>query len=264
MNDVYDKYDDEELESTSFSPQPNLRLMRKAADSVRADNLSQRKDEKKPKPKKAELSCVCENCGHIFYYEATAEECRCPKCQAKYYFEPAEEISVIQTEGVMFNQDKLKSLRERVAEYDRQGGAVTMQKAKDTHSDDAKSQISLEQGSAEYKEYVEDIQESNPSTAETDEFHEQLEEHNEDLPEDLQEDFLENNDDAQDLTNRRSNNMSQKREIHADIIAALAVIAAGTVTRRDDEMLKKLEVENSAMRDVTVQADDYADARELK
>lgn len=48
---------------------------------------------------------------------------------------------------------------------------------KSTWHNDAKEQISLEQGSAEYKEYEEDLQEVNPFRPD-DEFHSKLEERN--------------------------------------------------------------------------------------
>ena len=206
-----------------------------------------------------DLVVLCENCGHIFYRKDESEYFSCPYCQAKHHFEPAEEVQVIRENDRDLDRLEKLVMKEKEAERRRQMGSKLIASIRpitqDTHVDDAKSQTSLQMGSVEYKEYVEDLQEQAP-TAPDDEFHVELEVHNAALDDRLAESVGEKP--MGDYYERKAINEANKREIHDEVMGMEKVKASKTKRLSDDIAVSHIGIDNPLMHDVTLTDAEYA------
>ena len=114
------------------------------------------------------------------------------------------------------------------AERQKRRAGISLTAKSDTHFNDAKNQLSLQMGTVEYREYVEDLQEHNPMKAD-DQFHQALEQHNEQVPVEMEE--TNNTDSATDEFLER---------------------------KAQDE----IGIDNAALHDVTIRPDEYQGALE--
>ena len=204
-----------------------------------------------------DLCCVCENCGYVFYRKDVSEFFSCPHCQARHHFEPAELVSFSREEQNTVKLEKLVA-KERDADRRRQFGIRPA--AQDTSVNDAKNQSSLQMGSPEYREYLEDIQEQAPDRPD-DAFHEALERHNVQVEEQM--DAAGEENPTGDLMERKAQSEAAKREIHDEVMASLAAVAARTATKADDRIVGKTGIDNPVLHDVNVSSDEYAEEMEL-
>lgn len=206
-----------------------------------------------------DLVVLCENCGHVFYRKDNSEDFSCPYCQAKHHFEPAEEVLLTRdNERDLTKFEKLVT-KEKEQERRRQmaGSLAAMIKpvTQDTHFNDAKSQSSLQMGSAEYKEYVEDLQEQAPS-APDDQFHEDLEVHNAALDEEMI--LAVGEKPMGDFFERKAINEANKREFHDEVMGRLKVEASKTERESDDIAVSRIGMDNEFFNDVTLSDAEYA------
>lgn len=109
----------------------------------------------------------CDACGKYSYHNVNDGDWMCPYCGRKHNKATEQEIDVIQ-KGVLTDVERmmLNEISRRVSNA--------------TWVDDRKEQMSLALGSAEYLEYLDDLQEQNPFKPD-DEMHAELEAYNEDL-----------------------------------------------------------------------------------
>ena len=109
----------------------------------------------------------CDACGKYSYHNVNDGDWTCPYCGRKHNKATEQEIDVIQ-KGVLTDVERmmLNEISRRVSNA--------------TWVDDRKEQMSLAIGSAEYLEYLDDLQEQNPFKPD-DEMHAELEAYNEDL-----------------------------------------------------------------------------------
>lgn len=200
------------------------------------------------------LCCVCDGCGYVFYRKDDSEYFSCPHCQARHHFEPVEEMSV----SLMDDKDVSKHAALLAKEQ-----AIARRKAvfgsirpitQDSHVDDAKTQSSLQMGTPEYKEYVADKQESDPMKPD-DEFHVELELHNETLDDRLLEAVPERA--MGEFKDRKALYEAMKREYHDEYVGEMRVEASKTPTLDDDNAVNRIGIDNPVMNDIGVFPDEY-------
>lgn len=206
----------------------------------------------------AETECICDVCLKAFYHKADETEWYCPNCGTKYQSEALEELHVTQ-DGTETSQ-KLADC----AEKRRVNGGIFLVRKKENWEDNRKEQISLEQGSAEYLEYQEDLQEMDPFRGE-DEFHQKLEQYNEDL---VTKNYdTDDNPEAPD--DYESLNMAvklqhleemQKRDLHPKAVRSAIAAASLTETLTDDQLARAITTDNVILYDKGVKPDEYVEA----
>lgn len=197
---------------------------------------------------------ICVKCGMIFFPAVAEEWVVCPNCQARQHMEPVEEVSILNPNQDMERAERLMQKAER--QKRRKGFALGRQA--DTHFNDAKDQFSLQLGSAEYREYLEDLQDHNPMKA-NDEFHEKLAKHNEQVPVVLQQ-ANDSDGPVEEFLERKAQDEVGKLQLHRSAIGAVAMMAAFTQWHADDAVVERIGTDNAAMKDVNVRPDEYQDA----
>lgn len=196
-------------------------------------------------------SCLCANCGYIFFRKDDSEYMTCPHCQARHHFIPAEELGLRkQTQADLDRLAKLDA-RGRAADRRRQLG---LSRKQDTSVNDAKAQASLQMGSAEYKEYVKDLQEQSP-VAEDDKVHAELEQYNAEFRE--QQIAAEGDDPTGDLQERRIQDAIEKQDIYNNTVSELRRRAAYTPSKADDRFAEAVADDIEALHDPTVSDEEY-------
>lgn len=223
-----------------------------SADSVRdqlADKICKMQTESSEIRGSDDNLIFCEYCRKWFRSTAKdGEEVRCPYCGMK--LESASELHV--TDPSLSNEDKARLLdMARVQNTD-----------KSKWEDTRKEQISLEMGSVEYLERVEDLKLHDPFRPD-DEMHAELEERNEDLVmkrmEDLAENpFAEKEKRLYEIEMRR-NLEREKRSLHAKAVRTAIASAAITETLADDQLARAITTDNELLYDPTVKPKDYVE-----
>ena len=203
-----------------------------------------------------ESGVICVKCGMIFFPPKAEEWVVCPGCQARQHMEPVEEIHILNP-----NQDMQKAERLiQSAERQKRRAGISLTAKSDTHFNDAKNQLSLQMGTVEYREYVEDLQEHNPMKAD-DQFHQALEQHNEQVPVEMEE--TNNTDNATDeFLERKAQDEIGKRQWHNAALGAVAMMASFTERQADDAVVSRIGIDNAALHDVTIRPDEYQGALE--
>ena len=241
--------------SSSDSDERNLRLMKKSKDAAR--KKARQADKYTIDVEKEELlECLCPNCGHVFYRKLEEEDVSCPYCQMKHHFEEAEEVHLTR-------QDEQEAVKlEKLAAKDKQQKRkqrFIVFKPLDTHENDAKTQTSLQMGTVEYNEYVEDLQESNPARPD-DAFPVDLESRNATLREEMV--AVASGDETGDLFERKAMSESAKRDLHDEALAAAMMYAGYTESKKDDYKLSKIGIDNPLVHDMGVSPEDYQETLE--
>lgn len=234
----------------------NLRLMQKSKDASRKRAVQS--DTYVVDTSKDNLvECLCPNCGHVFYIGRDEQDVDCPYCQTKHHFEEAEELHLTRQAEVQ-EMTKLEKLVAKDKQQKRRQQFIVF-KPLDTYENDAKTQTSLQMGTAEYNEYVEDLKEQAPS-APDDAFHVDLEDRNAALRETMV--AVAAGKETGDLVERKAAGEAMKREIHDEARAVALVHAGYTETKSDDLKLSKLGIDNPLIHDMGVSVDDYEAALE--
>lgn len=206
----------------------------------------------------------CDICHKVSYHKVIERDWCCPYCG--YHHDPTvyEEVSAIQKNSL--SVDVLARLEEisRRPEPHRQGIVIEPLKV-DVWVDGRKEQISLEPGSAEYLEYVEDLAAQDPFRPD-DKRHVQLEQHNENLVT-KKYDSPDENPEADEGVSAAEVHKRQKiyeqqlkRAEHTKAVRAAIAAAAATPGLSDDKLARMITTDNPALYDPSVNPDDYDEA----
>lgn len=211
------------------------------------------------------VEVTCDICHKSFWYKAADKDVICPYCGSYQHIEELEEIHVTRHDDATFIRQEMLNAKAKEQKLRRQ--QMIMTNIDDKWQDTRKEQISLELGSSEYQEYVEDLKEHNPFKPE-DEMHQALEEHNEDLvtklydkrdnPE-VKESDLRVSDSAAKILAREE---QQKRSMHAQAVKAALASAVYTETMSDDALATAITTDNPVLYDSSIKPDDYVQAIE--
>ena len=208
---------------------------------------------------------TCDMCHKSFWYKPTDKDVVCPNCGSHQMIEELEEIHVTQHNDATFARQEQLSAKAREQQLRRQ--QMIMTNVEDKWQDTRKEQMSLEPGSADYQEYVEDLKEHNPFKPE-DEMHQALEERNEDLvtkiydkrdnPE-VKESDLRVVDSASKIKAREE---QQKCSIHTQAVKAALASAVYTESLSDDALANAITTDNPVLYDSSIKPDEYIKAVE--
>ena len=206
------------------------------------------------------IECTCDVCMKSFFRKSDSKSWDCPYCGHKYELEDLEEINTLQE-----NPYKDIQVSDTRAQERRQRFQNLFQHRSDTWEDGRKEQISLELGSDEYEEYLDDLQSNNPENS-NDSFHDRLEQHNEDLVT-KNYDGLDNPESAKledssldDAAKMQRREEMQKRDIHAIAVRETIAAAALTETLSDDQLARAITTDNEVLYDRNVKPDEYINA----
>lgn len=205
-----------------------------------------------------DVECTCDICMKTFIHKSTDKEWSCPFCGHKMEVEDLEEVNELQENPYKDQMDE-KRTRESTKRFSR-----IFHRSSETWQDGNKEQISLEQGSEEYGEYVDDLQANNPEK-DDDTFHDALEEHNENLVTKAYDDTSENpevkeqrkGESAADVKKREE---MQKRELHGKAVRRAIEAAALTETLTDDQLARMITDDNVVLYNESVKPDEYVEA----
>lgn len=193
-------------------------------------------------------SVCCDSCGKWFRCLLSDPNPVCPYCGRT---QEREDLLQVTAFGSALAAQQKSTLMDKVRE---------MQQRKETWEDGRKEQISLEMGSAEYIERVEDLKMHDPFRPD-DERHVELEEHNEDLVMKNQETPDENpyaEDDGRNvLVEEKLRSEREKRARHSEAVRAAIASAAITETLSDDELARAITTDNELIYDPKVRPKDY-------
>lgn len=207
------------------------------------------------------VEIVCDVCHKSFFIVSESDSYVCPYCGAKHMYSEEELIDCI-------NQHQNHELVEKLVEKGTQRILTRMNGlfnvgSQDKWTNESKGQISLEQGSEEYKEYVEDIKEQDPMKPD-DVDHVELEKHNADLVT-KEYDITDNPEALKESTELvggklKVQNEMMKRAVHGNAVGSARRAAVGTAGRADDIRASEIGVDNEFLHNTSVQAGEYDDA----
>lgn len=259
-------------------------------------NAIQKADEVKAKIDSMAVSeeCVCDYCHKIFFRDSSDMHPVCPHCHHKYALtSELEQVDIFAVQQILDeskNDPVVKPVVEKnIVKGDIIKEDIVVDKTIDTQEsipleeqdpmsyelvgeldlkdknwqDSRKEQISLEMGSPEYKEYLEDLANNDPGRPD-DARHLALEEYNQDLTtKDYDPDFVDNpesdeidkTDDLEDVLVQRK---MAKQAMHVGALVAVIDQTKTTASENDDRVARKLPRDNLVMQDPSVSADKYA------
>lgn len=209
-----------------------------------------------------EEECTCDICMKSFFRHEDASSWDCPYCGQKYTSEDFEEIDTMSEnpykDVVLTEEQRLERQNHFRKIFDEKRNGIW--------EDNRKEQMSLELGSDEYNEYVDDLHENHPD-APDDAFHALLEKQNEDM---VTKNF---DNDADNQAAKKAKSVSgensvsiqkreemQKRDIHARAVRDVIAAAALTETLTDDVLARAITTDNPILYDKSVKPDEYAEA----
>lgn len=203
---------------------------------------------------------ICDMCQKPFVCKENELYPVCPHCGRKHTID-----TDLQEVHVTNSTERYQELQDKS-----QGFPVVS--PDDAWQDSRKEQISLEPGSPEYQEYLRDLMENSPKK-EDDAMHVALETRNEDLVtkghdasfDDNQfyddvDNVLDPNDDT--VAKRESREITEKLDVHAAVLEALAAMVVVTPTVADDKILRSQSFQYDVLHDRSISADEYHDAVE--
>ena len=259
---------DEELETMSSIGESGLSddtsvVRREKLSKVAATVRNKREDdfvsESSADDKSHDVECTCDICMKTFMHKSTDKIWTCPFCGHKIEVEDdLEEVNELQENPYKEMMDE-KRTQESTKRF-----LKIFNHSSETWQDGRKEQISLELGSEEYGEYIDDLQANNPEKAD-DSFHTQLETHNEDLVTKAYDDATENpevhekrkGESAVDIKKREE---MQKRELHGKAVRRAIEAAALTETLTDDQLARMITDDNVVLYNESVKPDEYVEA----
>lgn len=209
-----------------------------------------------------DIECMCDVCRKSFFRKPDEISWNCPYCGQKFAVDDLEEVDTMSENPY---KDVVVSDEQSVLRQDR-FRAVFEERRSGKWEDGRKEQISLELGSDEYNEYVDDLQENHPDQPD-DAFHAALEKRNEDMVTknfDTDADNLEaqkvsskNGETTVDIQKREE---MQKRDRHAIAVREAIAAAALTDTLTDDQLARAITSDNMILYDKGVKPDEYIEA----
>lgn len=245
---------DEELEAVTITSSSNTDRVQKLMSKQSRERVNGVSDGNSDRCAVVQAGIICVKCGLIFFPLENDGWVVCPGCQVRQHTEPVEEVNVLNPHQDMQRTEKLMQQADRQKRRPR----ISLSRNRDTHFNDAKGQLSLQMGSVEYREYVEDLKEHSPTRAD-DQFHEALEKRNEQIP---VERTAENSDETpmDEFLERKAQDEVGKRQWHQSALGAVALMAASTRLRADDMVVQRIGIENAALHDVTIRPAEYQEA----
>jgi hypothetical protein len=203
---------------------------------------------------------ICDVCHKSFFVNKDAVSFVCPHCGYHVSLDDAEEMHVTNHDGiasdmvVKLNEKAVRDRRRRFARND----------SVDTWSDDNRTQISLEQGSDEYEEYVEDLKLQDPFRPD-DDMHTELEEHNAELvtklynQADKVELSAEDPNEGRGYIKEKIVSEAVKRSVHANAVRSALKAASKTDKISDDELAQAITTDNPFLYNPAVAINEYDD-----
>lgn len=217
------------------------------------------KEKRSDNPSDDWISQVCEQCHKLFYVsrKESNHDPVCPYCWYSAVHEEEEEAGFVPSEC---EEQTLSNLEVKAAQSSTRM-RVRMERS-GKWENTAKEQISLEPGSEEYREYLDDLEAQDPLQPD-DPFHQTLEERNENLVTKLYEKPKDNPEAEEDehglLKKQPILNEAMKRAIHADAVRTAIAEAAKTQTMTDDQLARAITTDNPVLYDPSVKVDEYDD-----
>lgn len=265
-DDISDSGNMERVSDTSSSLDPSQMAKLQA----KCDVIRRSQDVPVTKQSVDTVEIICDMCSKPFVIKKGDLSPVCPHCGAKHHVDvDLEEVRVTNpTENYQILQDKAQ--QEAAA---REAGLII---PKDKNwQDSRKEQISLEPGSPEYREYLDDLMENDPMK-EDDAMHVELESRNEDLVTDGYDAPIDDNqfhedgepvdpnlDPNKDTVSKQQNReISEKFDVHQAVLETLAVMAVATPTIADDMIINSRSFQYDIIHDKSVTADEYQQAAE--
>lgn len=208
-----------------------------------------------------DVECTCDLCMKSFLRKPDAKFWTCPFCGHKYELEDLEEVDTMSE-----NPYKDMVVSESHLDERRNHFRSIFDKKSETWEDGRKEQISLELGSEEYEEYLDDLQRNDPENPD-DKFHAKLEKHNEDMvtknfdtTDNPEAEKAQRNDIKETSAKIQAREEMQKRDIHAKAVREAIAAAALTETLTDDQLARAITSDNVVLYDKSVKPDEYVDA----
>lgn len=207
------------------------------------------------------VECTCNFCMKSFFRKENSIVWMCPYCGHKYEVEDLEEVNTLQDnpyKDIVQSDQRAKDRKRRFQNV--------FQRRSETWQDGRKEQLSLEMGSDEYGEYIDDLARNNPENSD-DTFHDKLEQHNEDLVTKQYDTPQENPETAklqgkagEDSVSVQKREEMQKRNLHA--VAVREAIAAASLTESltDDQLARAITTDNEILYNKSVKPDEYVEA----
>ena len=202
---------------------------------------------------------ICEVCHKIFFTKPNVINPCCPHCGAKLVNEDIRELHV--------TRERDDEAKETVKRLDRVASKLArrlsmVSSSQDTWTNESREQVSLEMGSDEYEEYVEDLKASDPMKPD-DQAHLELEKHNADLVTKLY-DKVDNPEYKEDLDAERPDRLkiqheAMKRSVHWNAVKAAIEAARTTDTLSDDQLAVAITTDNPILYDNGVTMGQYDD-----
>ena len=207
------------------------------------------------------VECTCNFCMKSFFRKEDSIVWTCPYCGHKYEVEDLEEVNTLQDnpyKNIAQSDQRAKNRQRRFQNV--------FQRHTETWQDGRKEQLSLEMGSDEYGEYVDDLARNNSENPD-DTFHDKLEQHNEDLvtkqydtPQENPETAKSQGKAGEDSVSVQKREEMQKRDLHA--VAVREAIAAASLTESltDDQLARAITTDNEILYNKSVKPDEYVEA----
>lgn len=208
-----------------------------------------------------DVECTCDFCMKSFFRKEDSIVWTCPHCGHKYEVEDLEEVNTLQDnpyKNVVQSDQRVKDRQRRFQNV--------FQHHSETWQDGRKEQLSLEMGSDEYGEYIDDLARNNPENPD-DTFHDKLEQYNEDLvtkqydtPQENPETAKMQSKSGEDSVSMQKREEMQKRDLHA--VAVREAIAAASLTESltDDQLARAITTDNEILYNKSVKPDEYVEA----
>ena len=211
--------------------------------------------------KSHDLECTCDVCMKSFFRNPDEINIVCPYCGHKFQIEDLEEIDMMQDnpyKETVFSNERSVERQKRFQNL--------FQHRPETWEDGRKEQISLELGSDEYGEYVDDLSRNNPKNPD-DTFHQNLERHNENLVTKQYDVPQENPEAAKSYEKSGETSISiqkreemQKRSLHAAAVREAIAAAALTPSLTDDQLAHAITTDNEVLYNSGIKPDEYVEA----
>lgn len=208
-----------------------------------------------------DLECTCDLCMKSFFRKEGEVEWHCPYCGHKFEAEYLEEVDTMQE-----NPYKDANMSDEQSKERKRRLQTIFHQRTDTWQDGRKEQLSLEMGSDEYGEYVDDLANNRPDK-EDDSFHARLAQRNADLvtkqydsPKENEESAKLDHNVGEDSIAMQKREEMQKRDLHDDAVREAIAAASVTASTSDDQLARSISAENVILYNRSIKPDEYIEA----
>lgn len=209
----------------------------------------------------SELACECDICMKSFFRKQNDVSWACPYCGHKMQKDDLEELNEMQDNSYKnLNVSECRAI-DRRAKFQH-----LLQSRSDNWQDGRKEQLSLEMGSDEYSEYVDDLSFNCPDK-DSDSFHVRLEQYNEDLvtkgydsPYENEESAKLDKDIGETPVEIQKREEMQKRDLHVHAVREAIAASELTESLSDDALARAITSDNIILYNKSVKPDEYIEA----